>query len=219
MDLITFVKSRLAILEQVQGIYSLQSVLLICSDAKSNSDFKVPRRLHRLPTTSLKTDVSSMVICFCNYCDGLHTLHFCRNANFRALSVDDCINWLRIRRLWFFFWANRCKSTISCTSYSRRHHSLLHTETEESINKCDFNAPIPSLCTSTSLLSGRNSPSILLGTVLVHEWDRFGFVHTVRVLIDSASKITGSCSSRLGFWYMSWIASLTGLSGLPYCML
>lgn len=94
----------------------------------------------------------------------------------------------------------------------------MHTDRTPSRNKSDFNAPKSITCSSTSLPSGRDLPSVVLGTALVHMRDRSGSLNTVRTLVDSTLQISGNtdaCANCLDFRYMHWTAPLTGLSGVP----
>jgi len=63
-----------------------------------------------------------------------------------------------------------------------------------------------------------NTPSVILGTALVHILDRAGTHQSVRALVDSASQvsaITYACTSLLGLRCSTWTAPLSGLSGVP----
>ncbi|KAF0747150.1 Integrase catalytic domain-containing protein [Aphis craccivora] len=65
------------------------------------------------------------------------------------------------------------------------------------------------------MLGQQQSPTVLLGTALVHVRDTVGGCQTIRALIDSASQIsaiTTACCNRLGLKPSRWTVPVTGLS-------
>ncbi|XP_015378292.1 PREDICTED: uncharacterized protein LOC107172516 [Diuraphis noxia] len=97
------------------------------------------------------------------------------------------------------------KCPPSCCICKRRHHTLLHRESKPTA----LNPP-------AAMLGRQKSPTVLLGTALIHVRDTVGNGQTVRALIDSASQIsaiTSACCNRLGLKPSHWTVPVTGLSG------
>lgn len=211
--LVTFIKSRIAILEHV-----------------STAPFQSPphrprlkedeiRRPHRsMPVNSLVT--SNMMSLTCKCCSGAHSLSDC--SRFKGWSINARVKWVREHRMCFLclsdkHWSNRCRSKVTCPKCSRKHHVLIH---EEKALVPSNSPPTPaekSIGTSAASLCGYSAArTILLGTALVHIRDCSGVLHTVRALVDSASQIsaiTTNCATRLGLKRTPWTASVSGLSG------
>lgn len=176
-DLFTFVRSRIAVLERVQGVAGkLQSVH--ASRPKERPVTLPPkysRKMDRPSPTALVSAAGPVQsptshALSCKYCNNSRSLDVCRK--FRSLSADERTKWARVQRICFSclssdHWAHRCTAPTKCAVCSRRHHTLLHKDVTPSH---EVEPPV----TPTSILSGLGSPSVVLGTALVHTRDRSG---------------------------------------------
>jgi len=217
-DLLLFVKSRATVLERVQGVPCPP----IASVAKLKQRVHVVQTSIRTPsntphTSLVSTTLKNSLNSSCLYCQNSHTIDVCRK--FGSLSADERNKWAFAQRICFScfgndHWANRCKTHTKCSICSRRHHTLLHPSTTDTVPASSSTPPV----SSASLLSGHDSPSVMLGTALVHIRDRSGVYQSARALVDSASQIsaiTVACAKRLGLRWSRWTAPITGLSGVP----
>ncbi|XP_050064202.1 uncharacterized protein LOC126553053 [Aphis gossypii] len=220
--LFEFVRSRIAVLERVQGVAGKQSEQASRKREQSKVPPKWPRKIDRPPPTSLVSAASvqpavAHTSSVCTYCNNSHSIDVCRK--FGLLSVDDRTLWARNQRICFTclgsdHWANRCKASTKCKICSRRHHSLLHSDTKDAAPPSIAQPPV----VATSLLSRFGGPSVMLGTALVHIRDHSGTYQVARALIDSASHINAislPCAKRLGFRWSNWTAPISGLAGVP----
>ncbi|KAF0706113.1 Uncharacterized protein FWK35_00038350, partial [Aphis craccivora] len=232
-DLLSFVKSRVNVLECVPSVPrdSVQKSLKQSVPQKSyvtpkryNSDannFKKPHSTSLMTSTGTsKSNVS------CPICKGSHAVSTCHK--FTGWSVDVREKWVRDNRCCFRclragHWAPECKFPVQCTKCSRRHHPLLHTFTTVigdmgSNLSCNSQLTREDNTAQSSLLgsNAQNSSSVILGTALIHIRDCGGVLHTRRALVDSASQIsaiTVDCAAQLGLRVTRWTAPISGLSG------
>ncbi|CAI6349887.1 unnamed protein product [Macrosiphum euphorbiae] len=220
-DLFTFIKNRIAILERVQGAAGKQAVLAPRPKDRPSAPSKWSRKMDRPSPTSLVSAVQvpapSPHTVSCQYCNKSHALDVCRK--FSSLPADERTKWARAQSICFSclspgHWSPSCKAPAKCAICSRRHHSLLHPTFTDVVPSSEAeSAAIP-----TSLLSGLGSPSVVLGTALVHIRDRSGSFQVARALIDSASQINAislPCAKRLGLRWSTWSAPISGLAGVP----
>jgi len=203
-DLFKFIKTRVAILERVQGVAGKQAALAPRPKDRLSTPSKWSRKVDRPSPSSLVSAVQAPAqsphTLSCQYCNNPHALDVCRK--FSAQSVDERAKWARGKRICFSclspgHWAPSCKTTAKCTICPRRHHSLLHSTGKDITPSPEVASPT----VHTSLLSGLGSPSVVLSTALVHIRDRSGSFQVVRALIDSASQINAislPCAKRLG---------------------
>lgn len=218
-DLLKFVKSRVAILECIPREPTSKQVNIhkVSKDVPHNTK-KTP--LHTSMVASSNTSQAAQP---CKCCKGTHALHSC--PMFNGWAQEKRNQWARDQRICFRclrigHWLSKCKSSIVCGHCSRGHHSLLHPTAStgsvrgESTSQERNSANAQS---SSSLFSQNTSPSVILGTVLIHMSDHTGVLHTVRALIDSASQIsaiTSDCTNRLGLRIQKWTVPVSGLGGV-----
>jgi hypothetical protein len=220
-DLLDFVQSRVSLLEIVGE--SHKSSLKVSSTPAASIGQKQPGGYNRSrpresnrPTTLVAT--KSETICPC--CQDTHPLISC--PKFKSWSLDARSKWARDQRLCFRcldsdHWAPRCHTSIVCAVCSRKHHTLVHKDGGDNfVGKGKVSGGNPGTTSTASLVGHLGSPSVLLGTVLVHIRDAGGALHTARALVDSASQIsaiTAEYASRLGLSMTRWTAPVSGLAG------
>lgn len=216
-DLITFVQSRVSILEMA-GDHQKRSNTRPQSTQHSNAFTK------KIPVKSTTTSlIISKTSCSksdtCSHCRGKHVINECRK--FASLSIDDRNKWARENSVCYTclstnHWANKCTSRLRCDTCSKRHHTLLHGFSTQRRAEIALSIGEASLCAASMPAKADDSLSVLLGTALVHIRDHCGTWQTVRAIIDSASQIsaiTVSCSNRLGLRPKNWTAPVSGISG------
>jgi len=232
-DLLSFVKSRINVLECVPSV-SRESVHKSVKQSSLQKSYVTPKHYNsgannfkRPQSTSLMTSAgTSKSNMSCPICKGSHAVSICNK--FTGWSVDVREKWARENRCCFRclrigHWAPECKSPVQCTKCSRRHHPLLHTLTTVTSDKdsdptCSNQLTRDETTAQLSLFgsNAQNSSSVILGTALVHIRDCGGMLHTRRALIDSASQIsaiTVDCAAQLGLRVSRWTAPISGLSG------
>lgn len=195
-DLFAFLKARVAVLERVQGVVTPKPMFSSRPKDQVNNAPNWPRRTNKMPSSSLVSSTSSSSISVCKFCGDRHAIEAC--IKFQSMSTDERSQWARTMRICFTclrgdHWANQCKSQKRCPVCSRRHHTLLHPKDKDG----NPTTSVSSDTASTSLISGFGSPSVMLGTALVHVFDRAGGVQPARALIDSVSQIsviTATCA-------------------------
>lgn len=217
-DLLSFSRARIAVLENAGETGATSG------PTKSHSSVSRNRgSITGTSTASLITSnapVTPVGGCACS--TGGHPLTSC--SEFQSWSVDARQKWARDHRRCFVclsdkHWSNRCLSTERCASCSKKHHTLLHGA--QGVQSAHNTAPVVDVLCADVPSERHNPPSstcVLLGTALVHVPDRFGTVHTVRALLDSASQIsaiTTSCAQRLGFRPTPWTMPVSGMAGTP----
>ncbi|XP_050065896.1 uncharacterized protein LOC126554955 [Aphis gossypii] len=142
----------------------------------------------------------------CVACSGVHRLADC--SKFKSCSIDERYDLVCTHRLCMVCFGEghmSFKCPASCSICRRRHHALLHRESKPTAS----NPP-------AAMLGRQQSPTVLLGTALVHVRDTVGGCQMIRALIDSASQIsaiTTACCNRLGLKPSRWTVPVTGLSG------
>lgn len=132
----------------------------------------------------------------CEYCSDNHKLCFCKKFANEDISKKRefvannsiCFNCLGGNHL-----VAECNNPRSCRICRRRHHSLLHTESEhtntntvdtETTETSNDTSPIVS-CISTQRISSHGQ--VLLATALVNSQTEFGGNYMLRVLLDQGS--------------------------------
>jgi len=220
-DLFTCVRSRIALLDRVQGVTGKPAVLASHPKERPSAPPKWQRNTNRPPPTSLVSTTPVLPLAshtlLCKYCNNSHAIDVCRK--FSSLPADERMKCACSQRICFSclgsdHWVNRCKAPTKCAVCSRRHHSLLHSTVKDVTPSSGVEPP----ATPTSLLSGLGSPSVVLGTALIHIRDRSGSFQVARALIDSASQINAisvPCTKRLGLRWSNWSAPISGLAGVP----
>lgn len=216
-ELLTFVQSRVAILE-IAGDHQKKSNNR--SQSTSHSSAFAKKGPFKPTNTSLViSKPSSSKSDSCPNCREKHTITACQK--FLLLSVEDRNKWARDNGVCYTclsttHWANKCHSKLRCDTCSRKHHTLLHGfSTRGQSENASSNADA-SLCATSMPSRADESSAVLLGTALVHIRDHCGTWQTVRAIIDSASQIsaiTVSCSTRLGLRLKHWTVPISGLSG------
>uniref|UniRef100_A0A2S2R014 Uncharacterized protein n=1 Tax=Sipha flava TaxID=143950 RepID=A0A2S2R014_9HEMI len=217
-DLLKFVKSRVAILECIPREPTSKQINELKNHKGASYSVKKPPIHSSMVASSNPSQASQSCIC----CKGTHVLASC--PKFKSWTLETRSNWARDQRICFRclrtgHWVSRCKSSIVCGQCSRRHHSLLHPASSSGRPREEntSNAEQMDLPTTSSLLSQNTSPSVILGTALIHMPDSTGVLHTVRALIDSASQIsaiTAECSNRLGLRIKKWTVPVSGIGGV-----
>ncbi|XP_050538460.1 uncharacterized protein LOC126903928 [Daktulosphaira vitifoliae] len=209
-DLITFVKERARILENV-GIQS-------ADNKTTDNKYKYGKFNYNKQSFTSKTaliarqtgtKVNNLVKCY--VCDAHHNLPDC--DKFKSLTVAERFSIVKAHRLCFICLSSqhlalKCKAA-KCNKCSFRHHSLLHRLATEVPSQAD-NSP-------ATLMGSLPHTMVVLGTALAHARDCWGNSQIVRVLIDSASQIsiiTAGCVERLGLSRTRWTAPISGLSGV-----
>lgn len=149
--------------------------------------------------SSLRTDPSKYVLCSLFRCSPI--------TKFKSCLVDERYNFMCTHRLNMVRFGGghmSFKCPFSCSICKRRHHALLNRELKPTAS----NPP-------AAMLGRQQSPTVLLGTALVHLRDTVGGCQTIRALIDSASQIstiTSTCCKRLGLKPSRWTVPVTRLS-------
>ncbi|CAI6371615.1 unnamed protein product [Macrosiphum euphorbiae] len=217
-ELLKFVKSRVAILECIPPeSTSKQSNYHKSTKTASHNARKPP-----LHTSMVTSNNPSKVSPSCKCCTGNHGLTSC--PKFKGWTQENRNSWARDNKICFRclrtgHWVTKCKSSNVCGQCSRRHHSLLHSAGPAAPSK-EENSPDdkqPDVAHTSSCLGQNTSPSVILGTALIHMSDNVGVLHTVRALIDSASQIsaiTSECTNRLGLRMKKWTAPVSGIGGV-----
>lgn len=220
-ELLSFVKTRIAILERVQDSQGVKtSRPMQQSQGSQNTTKGYPRHSKSTPSSFVAAGPqSSTPVCKC--CKGAHTIPSC--PQFKGWLLDARVEWVREHKLCFRclgegHWSPTCRSLALCSTCSRKHHTLVHTDVlAPSAKNEDVERSLQSNEQPASSFVGHlTAHSVLLGTTLVHIRDCAGVLHTVRALVDSASQIsaiTSVCSNRLGLHMARWTAPVSGLSG------
>ncbi|KAF0739485.1 Integrase catalytic domain-containing protein [Aphis craccivora] len=195
-SVIKFVKLRMQVIENAGAQQSGSSSKPV--HQKSN----VLRREGKVALVSTSKPTSLK----CVVCSGAHQLADC--LKFKSWSVDERYKTVCTHRLCMVCFGEghmsyKCPS--SCAVCKRRHHALLHRDPD-----------VKKTSPPAALLGRYQTPTVLLGTAVVHVRDTVGICRSVRVLIDSASQIsaiTSACCDRLGLQPSRWTVPVTGLSG------
>ncbi|XP_062713533.1 uncharacterized protein LOC134290411 [Aedes albopictus] len=201
---IEFLKSRCQVLEN----FELSQVPDVpVSKLKSTpSSLKLPPQKSNAAVSSNPSD-SSCDVCsdhhFNYQCSELKQLTAAQRAE-KIRSIGLCLNCLRKGHL-----SKHCPSTKSCRQCNRKHHTLLHEESNpDDTQGVEGNEPKSSNTTSSSVpvsasskvsppvsttcscsKAARESKTVLLLTAVVHAFDKHGKPHPCRVLLDSGSQV------------------------------
>lgn len=108
-----------------------------------------------------------------------------------------------------------CTSKYGCNRCNRRHHRLLHQQSNTDNNPEGNN--INTNMTSLSNPSRKTSHEVLLATAMIHIFDRNGIRFTCRAIVDTASHssfITSSLKNRLKLKGKDFEMITTGLGGI-----
>lgn len=207
-DVVSYVKNRVSILEAVNFTSSSRRPLAQQERPKPSLRRHDEKRSKvTLHTSRLSNDPALK----CLFCSKDHSSVQC--PNFEGLSMDARYQTARDKKVCFrclnsTHWSNRCKINKPCDKCSGRHHSLLHRDYQETEKRTP---------PQVSMVSARDTSTVLLGTALLHVRDHAGCMQQVRALIDSGSQISvmsTSCVERLGLRRVKWTAPLTGVSGV-----
>jgi hypothetical protein len=207
-----FLKSRISVLENVtdsrKPTYS--------GKVHVNNLSSLARKSDKGGAVSFTVNkISGAPLDKCKCCNNqMHSLSACKK--FMSEEEEDRISFARTNRLCFLclsdkHWANRCRSNTKCTVCSRKHHVLLHSDAvDKTSGDIDSQLSVSIPCGSTSLVGEHNSPSIILGTALVHIRDKSGTLQTVRTLVDSASQVARIVKFIPVFWLNPYCDSRRG---------
>jgi len=215
-ELLTFIKSRVAVLECIPREHSTKYTTV------SRPVKNVANHLHQKQSQHIAmfTGSNSQPPQSCKCCKGAHLMSLCRK--FKDWFPEVRHSWVRENHLCFrclrtIHRVPKCRSSVVCDKCSRKHHPLLHSNASSDTQRNrSTSGPSHSSTESTTLLGHLSSHSVLLGIALVHIRDRAEVLQTVRAIVDSNSQIsaiTSTCSSRLGLRLSKWTAPVTGLSG------
>lgn len=222
-DLLTFVESRVAVLEIV-GDQPRKAVVTSAPTNSVGQNSQSRRGGDRFRKQEPSYTASSLLIGgagkACPCCAEAHALESCNRI--KSWTVEDRVRWLRRKKLCFVcfsadHWANKCQSKYRCSECNRKHHHLIHRPLGDTRGDEDTPRPDGQVCASTADPIGKTT-SVVLGTALVHVRDRTGSWQTMRALLDSASQIsamTVACADRLGLKCTRWTSPVTGLGGVP----
>ena len=168
---------------------------------------KHPRRNRSLYTNTL----------CCPVCAQQHKIYVCEE--FKQLALVDREELVRKRGLCYKCLnstnhnAKDCVSNYGCNRCNRRHHRLLHPESEITPNyKSEERTS-----TNMTTLNSQSTQEVLLATAMVHIIDRDGMRHTCRAIIDTASHssfITAKLANRTKLKGKNFEMNTTGLGGV-----
>jgi len=210
-DIVTFLNKECVQLEDANLIASdrVESVIVPKSHKGSphNRMGSEKKNVTMLNTQSpfLSKNCNSVESCFlCNV--NTHSIYNC--SNFKSKSPQErfqivkqhhhCVSCLRNHNL------KQCKSTATCFTCHKPHHSLLHFDFPSNRNHIDSNnttktasqpSPKPdvmssmgnSVTSTTSANKQMSQTTVLLGTLLVRLSTTEGTSHVLRALLDSGS--------------------------------
>ncbi|CAG7718239.1 unnamed protein product, partial [Allacma fusca] len=142
----------------------------------------------------------------CRVCSESHLTFKC--PTFHKQSITERRDTLKSRNLCFNCLAsghrtNTCPSTSTCKKCKKKHHTMVHYE-----------GSTPEVSTLTTLHA--NHSQVLLGTAVIQAQDRFGDLHPVRALLDSASEVSfvsERCVKKLALPTKFINLSIKGVSG------
>lgn len=140
----------------------------------------------------------------CNFCNSPHTIYKCYSFLSKTpterLKIAQSNNWC-INCLHSAHDISKCASKSSCRTCSRKHHSLLHIDSDENEKQTSPSSSDINSCNSAQSFTTTASSNVLLATAQVEILDAWGNYKTVRVLLDSGSQtniITKKCVASLG---------------------
>lgn len=170
---------------------SLQSIKITYHTEKSS---KISHKTYSLKATVRSGGESCKLCCF------PHLLHKC--DKFLNMSVDDrwkyvketklCFNCLREKHR-----VNSCKFTTTCRVCQRKHHTTLHSQSNQNPAQQNASSQEQQFCLTGHM---NNSNLILLSTAIVKVKNSQGQLVYCRALIDGGSQtslITESCCKNL----------------------
>ncbi|XP_050516282.1 uncharacterized protein LOC126891143 [Diabrotica virgifera virgifera] len=181
-DLINFLKGKADVLEKIDANLGQNNKERFSSDKKSS------RALVATQTS-------------CAFCKSINNkISLC--PDFNHLSISDRAE--NVKRLKLCFNCQHsghinlnCKHG-KCTKCGKKHHSLLHINTDNSNNLTSYSNSVQSSSNIQSDSTVHNTQtlsnyvpeykSVLLSTVLVNVFDSAGVAHKCRALLDSASQ-------------------------------
>ncbi|XP_071052597.1 uncharacterized protein [Onthophagus taurus] len=170
---------------------ALESVKMISSSKVAKSSPSRPLKTY--PATLDTENKQKLTNLACILCEDSHYLYQCSKFHERtpsqrlacANSHKLCKNCLSSRHT-----TNNCKSTHTCRVCNRRHHTLLHLNSNNLSPKPEVSKPSPPCVPETTAGSVMSSLlTVVLPVAEVEIEDCFGAFHRVRALIDSGSMI------------------------------
>ncbi|CAI6347553.1 unnamed protein product [Macrosiphum euphorbiae] len=227
-ELLSFVQQRCRVLENIKN--SSKSDISTKPHEKYNTRNKtvISKKSVFAATTSTSVKSKSRGCLSCDKAD--HSIYRC--PKFNDMTVERRREFVAARKLCFSCMSqshmlNACSSTGVCRSCSsKRHHSLLHLNTDQSsaVNKTNqstssgpSSGPSADKSSSFSGAACTNS-TVVLGTAIVHIKDAWDQIHSVRVLLDSGSQISAissDCFARLGLSKRRFKSDVVGLAQSP----
>lgn len=166
----------------------------------------------KMPTKSTLVANSNSKL-YCQICKKDHLIYNC--PTFLTMSPKDRFSMIR-NNGWCTNFLGFKHSTLACISRSvckkclRRHHTLLHFDSDvttstsipPSVSQKDhIDTHTPSQDSSRTALVSNTSKTVLLSTAVVEVKDSWGSYQQVRILLDSGSQsnfISSKCCKRLG---------------------
>lgn len=224
-DLLLFLQNRADTLEK----FEVRNLKVVQNKISSNSSFKPKVPSSKVMIGKEVSDIN------CSLCKGNHKIASC--DEFKKLDAHARSEQIKRLRLCFNCLHSGHSSASckfgKCKTCGRKHHTLLHTTTENSnsLNASPNGTSASSNGTSassngtqvnemsqvTNALSSKasNNSFALLSTVIVHVVDRNGVKHESRGLLDSGSQsnfVTNSLVSKLGLSKKSTDISVVGIA-------
>ncbi|XP_054708425.1 uncharacterized protein LOC129218227 [Uloborus diversus] len=165
-------------------------------------------------TTSNKAAFAKAINC--TYCNSNHTIFRC--PKFLGLNFRDRLEFVKKRKLCFNCLRENhdvynCKVTMHCRVCSRKHHTLLHCQSNKSSthetelnskkenSNSDLSQTVQHDSNAVSLSGTNNSEKTLLTTAMIKVKDVMGGYQDCRALIDCGSQnslISEDCFQQLG---------------------
>ncbi|KAF0769852.1 Integrase catalytic domain-containing protein, partial [Aphis craccivora] len=227
-ELLNFVQQRCRVLENIKKPSQPETVVKPRGKYNARNKTDEPRKSVFTATTSTSVKSKSKGCLSCDKAD--HNIYRC--PKFNGMTVEKRREFVAARRLCFACMSpshmiNACSSTGGCRSCnSKRHHSLLHFNNDQSLAAGKSTQSTSSSSSSgpstekSSAFSGAASTNstVVLGTAIVIMKDAWDQVHSVRVLLDSGSQIsamTSDCFARLGLSKRRFKADIVGLAQSP----
>lgn len=144
------------------------------NNSKGSQPFNARQRAHI---------VSKSIVQICSYCSNQYILYAC--PEFITLSASQKVKWINSKKLCVNCLKpnhalESCNSKSRCRRCNAKHHSFLH----EDISSQTFTS-----LSCHDLVSEPNCTE-LLGTAIIHIFDKFGNRRNARVLIDSGSTMS-----------------------------
>jgi len=218
-ELITFLESRCRALELLQNT---QSLYIATANPRSTRSVrgKVSKPLYSNVATQIQ----------CTMCNGSHRLFKC--DTFVKLQPRQRLNYARQQRLCLnclqTFFKNHTFSKRVCRKCNKRHHTLIHTDTQNQANRDSGSTTNNDLSANTKgatvaevnayhTLKGKTRNHVLLATAIVEVRNKSGQYIPCRALLDSGSQshfITERCVQRLRLPRTQTHTSIQGISNV-----